>query len=477
MNDPNGLVYFDGEYHLFYQYNPLGDVWGHMSWGHAVSVDLLHWQELEVALAADDHNMVFSGSVVVDDRNTAGFAGAGQCALVAVYTNVARQEPRVQSQHLAFSTDRGRTWTRHAGNPVLDLGLLEFRDPKVFWFEPASCWIMVVALAHRRIVSIYASADLKQWAHRSDFGPAGSTEGIWECPDFFCVNVAGDTTDPVWVLKVDVFEGHVGGGSGAQYFVGDFDGTHFIDRTASTAAAPSPTRWADFGADFYAAVTWSNLPIGHGGPVWIGWMDDHHYAAQIPTSPWRGAMSVPRVLSARRGPAGVQLLQAPIEALASLRQGHVALETTRLLDEERAMALPWGDGRCLEVVAQFHDIAASEFGLKVRCGDGEEVSIGYDCARGAVFVDRARAGWAPAAPAFAVRRDASVDLGRDGRLKLRVLVDWSSVEVFVGDGEVVITEQIFPAGASDGVRVYAVGGSVVIEALDVWQISAATPST
>jgi fructan beta-fructosidase len=223
MNDPNGLVYYKGEYHLFYQYNPFGSQWGHMSWGHAVSRDLVHWRELSVAIPEQGDEMVFSGSAVVDRQNTSGLGTRRNPPMVAIYTSA---RPGSQAQSLAYSTDRGRTWTRYAGNPVLDIGSGEFRDPKVFWYAPERKWVMVVAKAVERRISIYSSPNLKDWTHLSDFGPANATGGVWECPDLFPLAVDGSRTTK-WVMIVNLNPGAIAGGSGAQYFVGDFDGTTF----------------------------------------------------------------------------------------------------------------------------------------------------------------------------------------------------------------------------------------------------------
>ncbi len=250
MNDPNGLVYYDGEYHLFYQYNPFGDTWGHMSWGHAVSRDLVRWEERPVALAEADSVMIFSGSAVVDWNNTSGFGTEGEPPLVAVYTGH-HVSGRNQAQYLAYSTDAGRTWAKYTGNPVLDVGMKDFRDPKVFWYEPEEKWVMVVARSLDYRVSFYGSDDLKAWTHLSDFGPAAATGGIWECPDLFELPVDGDPDDTRWVLIVNLNPGGPAGGSAGQYFLGHFDGTAFVpdaprpwgtNTPAGSITAPTSTR-------------------------------------------------------------------------------------------------------------------------------------------------------------------------------------------------------------------------------------------
>src|SRR5262245_3574896 len=238
MNDPNGLVFFEGEYHLFYQFNPAGDKWGHMSWGHAVSRDLVHWQHLPVALREEDGVMIFSGSAVVDWKNTSGFGPAGKPPLIAIYTGHYTKKP-LQNQHIAYSIDRGRTWTKFAGNPVLDINEKDFRDPKVFWHEPTRRWVMVVAWPAHRKTRFYASPDLKSWTHLSDFGPADSTTGIWECPDLFPLRVEGDSNQTRWVLIANIGSGAPAVRSGCQYFVGDFDGIRFtLDARSQPKATP-----------------------------------------------------------------------------------------------------------------------------------------------------------------------------------------------------------------------------------------------
>ena len=211
MNDPNGMVYYQGEYHLFFQYNPFGDTWGHMSWGHAVSTDLVHWRQLPVAIPELGDEMVFSGSAVVDYGNTSGLGTVANPAMVAIYTAA---KPGNQSQALAYSTDKGRTWKRYAGNPVLDIGSGEFRDPKVFWYAPENKWVMAVVMAVEHKVRLYSSKNLKDWTLMSDFGPANAVGGVWECPDLFPLAVDGDPAKTKWVMVVNLNPGGIQGGSG-----------------------------------------------------------------------------------------------------------------------------------------------------------------------------------------------------------------------------------------------------------------------
>ena len=290
MNDPNGLVQLGGEYHLFYQHNPEGDTWGHMSWGHATSPDMLRWKDLPVALREEDGVMVFSGSAVRDRRNTSGLCtGHAETCLVAIYTGHGRGR---QTQNLAVSVDSGRTWRKHAGNPVLDVGAKDFRDPKVFWHGPTARWVMVVALSDQKQVRFYGSPDLQRWEALSDFGPAGAREAVWECPDLFELPVEGRPGRTRWVLDVDVGGGAPAGGTGGQYFVGDFDGRRF----RSDSPPDAPPRFVDHGRDFYASQSFSDLPEGDGRRIWMGWLSNWDYANVEPTAPWRGMQSIPREL-------------------------------------------------------------------------------------------------------------------------------------------------------------------------------------
>jgi len=475
MNDPNGLVFFAGEYHLFYQYNPFGNTWGHMSWGHAVSPDLVHWQYLPVAIPEVDGVMAFSGSAVVDWKNTSGFGRGGEPPLVAIYTGHRTDRPS-QSQFLAYSTDRGRTWTRYAGNPVLDISVADFRDPKVFWYEPQQKWVMVLALSLEHKVLLYSSPDLKRWTPLSEFGPTGAVGGVWECPDLFELPVDGDPQKTRWVLIVNLNPGGVAGGSGAQYFVGDFDGTRFrAEASGATAAAGAPdggALWADYGKDFYAAVSWSDMPRTDGRRVWIGWMNNWQYGKDIPTSPWRSAQSVPRELALRTTRDGVRLVQRPVAELQRLRGTGRRLGAQPIPVGSTPLAARGISGTALEIVAELEAGAASELGVKVRTGRNEETVIGVDPRAGRLFVDRTRSGEVSFHPDFPGRHAGPLPI-ENGRVRLRILVDRSSVEVFAGDGRTVITDQIFPDSASDGVALYATGGPARLVTLEAWPLQSA----
>ncbi|WTZ46932.1 GH32 C-terminal domain-containing protein [Streptomyces sp. NBC_01390] len=794
MNDPNGLVYYKGEYHLFYQYNPSGNSWGDMSWGHAVSTDLVHWQQLPLALSHDDKEMVFSGSAVVDQNNTSGFGTKSNPAMVAIYTSYAK-DTGVQSQSLAYSTDRGRTWTKYGGNPVIDIGSRDFRDPKVQWYAPTKSWLMTVSMSAEHKVRFYSSQNLKDWTQLSEFGPAGATGGVWECPDLFPLAVDGDKKKIKWVLVVNINPGGIAGGSAAQYFVGDFDGRKFTaddkgtytpptgtvtqdfegtdfgswtttgtafgaapaagalagqgtvdgydgtglansfhsgdsatgaltspsftvdseylnfkvgggrhphvngtvleqgpppegtvladfeggtygdwtttgdafgtapapgtlpdqqqvsgylgsglvnsfhsgDSTTGTLTSPeftidkdrvnflvgggnhpagsdNPTAvellvdgqvvrsatgqnaealdwaswdvrdlvgkkaqikivddntggwghlnvdhimlsdtqarpvsretavnlivdgqvvrsatgsnsetldwaswdmrpyagkqariqlvdmntagwghlladrftvadapaksvvqradWADYGKDYYAAVSWENAPGGK--RYMIGWMNNWDYGGAVPTSPWRGAQSIPREMALRTVDGRVRLTSLPVNSVSSLRQGApataagVALENT-----SQPLIGPAAQGRALDIEATFSLEDADRFGLKVRTGaNGDETVIGYDTTTQEMYVDRTHSGAVDFDSTFPGVQTAPLT-ARNGKVTLRILVDWSSVEVFGGSGEAVITDQIFPDPASQGVEVFAENGSVNLDSAVVRHLGSA----
>lgn len=465
MNDPNGLVYHEGVYHLFYQYNPAGRDWGNLSWGHATSTDLVHWTTHPLAIPATDEKMIFSGSIVVDHDNAAGFGTDDEAPLVAIYTShYTRPDGSFnQAQSLAYSTDEGKTWTTYAGNPVLDHPDPDFRDPNVFWYEPGQKWVMAVVLAKRHTVQFYTSTDLVHWTHLNDFGPAGETGGVWECPALFRVPVEGRPGQAHWILKVDLNPGDV---SGAQYFVGSFDGTSFSSHAPMPGDAP---RWADHGADFYAAIPWNEGEDDEGRPRWIGWMGNWRYADRLPTAPWRGSQTLPRALHLRFVDGTPHLVQTPVEALKQLRASHVRVGERGLDNETVSLAADDVAGTALELLAEFEIGDAQTMGLRLREGEGERTVVGYDAAARSVFVDRTAAGSVDIHEDFGGRDEAPLS-PTDGRVTLRVFVDWSSVEVFANGGLQTLTHNIFPEPSSDGVSVFAEGGSARLLHLDAWPL-------
>jgi sucrose-6-phosphate hydrolase SacC (GH32 family) len=624
MNDPNGLVFYDGEYHLFYQYNPFGNVWGHMSWGHAVSPDMVHWKHLPLALPEADGVMIFSGSAVVDWHNTSGFGRDGQPPLVAIYTGLHTADG-IQYECIAYSNDKGRTWTKYAGNPVINRHSQDFRDPKVQWHEATKQWIMTVSLSAEHKVCFYGSPNLKDWTLLSQFGPAGATAGVWECPDLFELPVQG-TREKRWVLAVNINPGSVAGGSGGQYFIGQFDGKQFtadpgslpppmpafapagrviadfegkdygdwkttgeafgpgpaqgrlgdqnpvdgylghglvnsyyhgdastgtltspefeinqpflnfligggsqkatrmdllvrgrVVRTASgldterlawrawdvheflnqkavlqivdeatggwghinvdqimLADAPAhpasePAQWFDYGPDYYAAVSWSDVPKSDGRRLWIGWMNNWEYGQAVPTAPWRSTMSIPREVGLRKVAGVIRLVQQPVRELESLRAKHYKFKGGSLSDANAWIAQNHIAGQQLELLVDFLPQSTGAEGVKVLQGAGEATVIGVDRDRGQVFADRTQSGNVNFDPKFSGVYDAPLATPQ-GRVSLHLFVDAGSVEVFANNGERVLTDLVFPSADSRNLEFFGSNSPAVISSLNVWTL-------
>jgi sucrose-6-phosphate hydrolase SacC (GH32 family) len=470
LNDPNGLVYYKDLYHLFYQYNPHGNVWGNMSWGHASSPDLATWTEQPVAITGDVHEDIFSGSIVADTQNSSGFGTALTPPLVAIYTSAFTDRSSfagLQAQSLAFSLDDGRTWTKHDGNPVLNRQSPDFRDPKVFRYDgpSESYWVMVAVEAREHMVVLYRSDDLKEWTYLSSFGPANATGGVWECPDLFPLALDGDEGNLKWVLIVNLYPGGVAGGSGGQYFVGDFDGTTFTAEPAETRQHDQGSlrgyNWLDWGRDYYAAVSFSGLPGGR--RIMIAWMNNWDYGAHIPTSPWKSAMSLPREVRLETVAGNLRLVQSAIEPGPRPIEPTISLENRRVASGTEVLpAEAWGS--VLRIDATLSPGTADEIGLIVRGGQNEGTSIGYDTTTACLVVDRERSGEVDFHETFASREYSPVDL-IDGKLRLLIFVDNSSVEVFAQGGRATITDQIFPEASSRTVSLYARNGAGTIDSL------------
>lgn len=442
MNDPNGMVFHDDEFHLFYQYYPDSTVWGPMHWGHAVSGDLVHWKHLPVALAPDTLGYIFSGSAVVDEKNTTGFGTEDNPPLVAIFTH---HEPELASadlgdyqyQSLAYSLDNGRTWEKYSGNPVLrnQGDEPDFRDPKVFWYQDGQAWIMILAVKDH--VELYTSPDLKEWTYLSDFGQnIGAHGGVWECPDLFPLTSPGGETK--WVMLVSINPGGLHGGSGTQYFVGDFDGTSFTTDFDSTAV-----RWLDYGADNYAGVTWSGVPAQDGRRLFVGWMSNWEYAEVVPTEKWRSAMTVPRELTLRSHPdKGWLVASQPVKELNELVESRTKL--TKQLIKGMAGFSDYVDKGIFRVSLDLVRIAENhDFVFTFSNNKAQKLNIGYNPVKEVFFVDRLSAGIDDFNSKFGVVHEVPFYQASD-TMHLDLLVDHSSIEIFVNRGELVMTELVFP---------------------------------
>ncbi|MDN4646236.1 glycoside hydrolase family 32 protein [Arthrobacter sp. PsM3] len=473
LNDPNGLIHHQGLYHLYYQNNPFGNTWGNMSWGHATSDNLVDWTEQAVAIACDDQEDIFSGSIVFDSQNSSGFGTETTPPLVAIYTSAYKEASPWhggQAQSLAYSLDGGFTWEKYAGNPVLTRNSANFRDPKVFRYDgkAGSYWVMTAVEAHDYKVVLYKSEDLKTWEHLSDFGPANATGGIWECPDLFALPVDDNPLDFKWVLTVNLNPGGPNGGSAGQYFTGDFDGVRFTSDSTITSGEQDPDRlqeydWLDWGRDYYAAVSFSDAPDGR--RIMIGWMNNWDYANQIPTSPWRSPMSLPRELSLATVDSRTILVQKVVEeAVGRDEVPEVQVGPIHLSVDTRPIPAATGTVQLIE--AEFTAGTAEEFGLIVRGNGTEGTRIGINPAQGRLILDRTASGDTSFHDGFSSVDTAPIN-ARDGRYELKIYLDHCSVEVFAQHGELVLTDLIFPDKTSTGVSIYAHGGSATLESLTI----------
>ncbi|WP_283153799.1 glycoside hydrolase family 32 protein [Guptibacillus hwajinpoensis] len=461
MNDPNGMVYFNGEYHLFYQYHPYSSVWGPMHWGHAVSKDLIHWEHLPIALKPDQNGAIFSGSAVVDWDDTTGFFN-GQSGLVAIFTHAdtypGSDRPR-QRQSLAYSSDNGRSWTLYKGNPVLsEPRILDFRDPKVFWHKETNRWVMVIASGQS--ISIYTSLNLIDWEFASTFGEKeGSHQGVWECPDLFKLPVDNDPSKHKWVLLVSLGDHpDVDSGSKTQYFIGEFDG-----KTFRNDHHPDHVCWLDHGRDNYAGVTWSDLPDHDGRRILIGWMSNWRYANETPTEGWRSAMTIPRELVLKSTLAGVQLTQLPVTELKNIKEPLVLVKEQKITSGENVLS--GIHENTLEITMDLNPGSSEVVGLKVLKSDNEETVIEYNAKTEMLTFDRTQSGDSSFHASFACKQTIKMNSPHD-RLQLTVLIDRSSIEIFGNSGETVVTNLVFPKEDSNGLELYSSDG-IFIHSMEI----------
>lgn len=428
-NDPNGMVYFKGTYHLFFQYYPGGTTWGPMHWGHAISKDLVHWKELPIALYPDSLGYIFSGSAVVDSNNTSGFGKNGKIPLVAIFTH---HDPKgekegknnFQNESLAYSLDEGNTWTKYKGNPVLkNPGIKDFRDPKVMWYAKEKKWVMTLATLDH--ITFYSSPNLKHWKKESEFGKArGAHGGVWECPDLFPLKLAGKT---YWVLIVNINPGGPNGGSATQYFVGGFDGNKFTPIDNSL-------RWVDYGPDEYAGITWSNTG---NRKLFLGWMSNWQYANQVPTVKWRNAMTIPKVLGLKQAGGKIMLTSNPVSELARI-EGTALAWNNNLLTGKGMEAIPG------QFILKFNISKINDYAVILSNEAGDKLIIGYDHAKKQYFIDRAKSGKIDFNPEFSKTAFAPRQINNSPSSNLELVVDVSSVELFADNGLTVMTSIFFP---------------------------------
>ena len=461
MNDPNGLVFLDGEYHLFYQYYPDSTVWGPMHWGHAVSKDLVHWEHLPIALYPDSLGYIFSGSAVIDWNNTSGLQEGENPVMVAIFTHHTEIKDslgthQVQRQSIAYSNDKGRTFKKYKGNPVLtDSTEKDFRDPKVFWSEDFKKWVMIVAAGQK--IKFYGSENLLNWQYLSSFGETdGAHGGVWECPDLFPMKK--DTLEK-WVLIVNINPGGPNGGSGTQYFIGSFDGKSFLNENPSDSIL-----WLDYGPDNYAGVTWSDIPKSDGRRIFIGWMSNWDYAQTVPTTTWRNAMTLPRTLELKNTSSGIRLNSEPVNELQQLRnakQNIVSLAGTEI-----------SISGLNEIFIDFDltESKAENFGLIFTNKKNEELVVGFDKLSNRIFIDRTKSGKTDFSDKFAKKHFAP-RIVNNSILKLHLFLDVASVEIFADDGLTCMTEIFFPNRVFDTVKLYQNKGMVKYSNFEIYDLN------
>ncbi len=458
MNDPNGMVYYDGEYHLFYQYYPDSTVWGPMHWGHAVSTDLVHWQHLPIALYPDSLGYIFSGSAVVDWKNTSGLGTQENPPLIAIYTyhNALIAEAGgvdVESQAIAYSLDKGRSWIKYEGNPVIpNDGNRDFRDPNVFWNEDIQKWNLVLS-AHDH-VQIYSSDNLKDWKYESDFGvDAGGHGGVWECPDLFPLKV-DDTDETKWVLIVNINPGGPNGGSATQYFTGEFDGCKF---TADT----KETKWLDWGHDNYAGVTWADVPKEDGRRIFMGWMSNWDYAQVVPTKKWRSAMTLPRVLSLVKKKDEFIVRSTPVEEINKIINTETVISNqVKSISDEVLLNTKGINLNQSHLVFDFElgDSIPHEFGIILENNLNEQIKFGYVDSTKQFQFDRTQSGNLSFSEKFAHISTAPYQTG--STLNLEIFIDAASMEIFVDNGDLVMTEIFFSTQPFSKLKIFSNGQAI-----------------
>ena len=463
MNDPNGMVFYEGEYHLFYQYHPESTQWGPMHWGHAVSPDMVNWTHLPIALYPDELGYIFSGGAVIDWHNTAGF---GEEAMVAFYT-YHEPDSEKQSQALAYSLDNGRSWTKYEGNPIIPTppNIRNFRDPKVIWYdkgEGEGHWVMLIAAGSA--ILFYTSPDMINWEPTSGFGfGQGSTSGVWETPDMFKLPVNGGP-ETRWVLTVGLGNGSPAGGSGMQYFVGDFNGEEFTNDNPKNTVL-----WADYGADFYAAQSWSETQDGR--QLWLAWMNNWRYANDIPTPSWRGAMSLPREVELTQTSDGIRMVQRPVAELQQLRGEMQSWQEVTFSTNETFQ--PDISGSLFEVIATFEvSPDVDQFGLRIQSGEDEYTAVGYSHKSRRLFVDRSKSGQLDFHGEFGDIHVVEYEAKSD-TVHLQLFVDTSAIAVFVDDGQVTFSERIFPRNSEFSLQFFSENGETILQSLEIYPLSSA----
>jgi fructan beta-fructosidase len=455
MNDPNGMFYYEGKYHLFYQYFPDSTVWGPMHWGHAESNDLLHWKHLPIALYPDSIGCIFSGSAVVDLNNTSKFGTTKNPPIIAAFThhNFEGEKAKTndfQKQSIAYSLDGGYKWTKYEGNPVIPntQKIKDFRDPKVVWHEPSQKWILVLAAYDR--VKFYSSNNLVDWKFLSEFGIKGDNR-LWECPDLFPMKIEG-TDEYKWVLIVSIQKEAPNKGTATSYFIGEFDGIEFKSEIKNQ-------KWLDWGTDNYAFVTWNNIPKEDGRTIGIGWMSNWQYAQTVPASSWRSTMTLPRELRLVKTASNYTLHSLPVREFQSLRSKSNSFDLTRITEEKVLEGSFSASQSELDVTIELKFTTAHSFGFKLENELGEQLSVTFDRNENKMLVDRTHSSKNKFSEEFFNNvHSAPIDFGKD-KMNVRLIIDVTSIEIFINDGELSFTSIFFPSKQLDTISLFSDNGT------------------
>ncbi|SOE23615.1 fructan beta-fructosidase [Spirosomataceae bacterium TFI 002] len=467
MNDPNGMFYKDGEYHLFYQYYPDSTVWGPMHWGHAVSSDLVSWKHLPIGLYPDSLGYIFSGSAVVDLYNTSKLGTAENPPIVAAFTHHNMDGERAQTndfqtQSIAYSLDGGTKWTKYKGNPVIPNTdkIKDFRDPKVIWHEPSKSWILTLAAYEK--VKFYSSPNLIDWKFLSDYGIKGDTR-LWECPDLFPIKVEG-TDETKWVLIVSIQKDAPNAGTATSYFVGEFDGKEFKSDVKNH-------KWLDWGTDNYAFVTWDNLPKDDGRVLGIGWMSNWQYAQIVPTEKWRSAMTLPRELKLIESKSGYLLQSSPTKEFLALRGETTTLDVMNITEEKLLEGNFKASQSELNFTIDLKKTTANTFGLKLQNDLGENLLVKFDKTKGKMYVDRSNSSKEKFSEDFFKKdHSAPINFGKE-KLNVRMIIDAASIEIFINEGEVSFTSIFFPTKKFDTMSLFAEKGTWSINNTKIYALN------
>ena len=476
MNDPNGMFYLNGTYHLYFQYYPDGNVWGPMHWGHATSKDLITWEEQPIALYPDDLGLIFSGSAVVDKNNTSGFGKDGTAPVIAMFTyhnmdGEQRGDIDFQTQGIAFSLDEGMTWTKYNGNPVIsNPGIKDFRDPKVYWHAETQRWVMVLAAGQK--VMFYSSPNLKDWTFESEFGEGlGSHDGVWECPDLVPMKVKNTNETTKWVLLVSINPSGPNGGSATQYFVGDFDGRTFtIDDTFRTQLRQNKVAWMDYGRDNYAGVTWSNLPESDKDPILIGWMSNWDYARDVPTYKWRSTMTIPRALQLKKQESQYILKSLPVKNLSKFVSRHIEKDTLSIDGFNALLKTESLAFDKLDMTLELNNLKEDTYSFDFFNTVGDTLSLGLNNTENYFFLDRRKSGKIDFSETFAPHISKAKLNNKLNTLKIRLLLDKTSIEVFYDDGELVMTELFFPNEPLESLQLHSEDETFSIRNLNIKEL-------